>query len=150
MPAISIPRFMTLVVVLLCTHLHLAQAADAVLEVRVGKQQQTLALTDLLKHPALRTISIPADVSYKKPMQYRALPLTVDTARYQPGRYPAIQGGGWFRGVVQKRREETPGSRETRKPGCISIKESGSGKKRRSGSYTPGSAGKFVPYRPIR
>ncbi|MFC7286575.1 c-type cytochrome [Herminiimonas glaciei] len=75
MPAISISRFMTLVVVLLCTQLHLAQAADAVLEVRVGKQQQTLALTDLLKHPALRTISIPADVSYKKPMQYRALPL---------------------------------------------------------------------------
>jgi mono/diheme cytochrome c family protein len=62
-------------VLLLCAPLHAAYAQDAKLQLRVGSQQQTLALTDLLKHPALRTISIPADVSYKRAMQYRALPL---------------------------------------------------------------------------
>lgn len=75
MPAIPVFRFMTIGAFLLCAQLHLAQAADAVLEIRVGKQQQTLARADLLKHPALRSITIPADVSYKKTMEYRALPL---------------------------------------------------------------------------
>ena len=60
-------------VLLLCAPLHAAYAQDAKLQLRVGSQQQTLALTDLLKHPALRTISIPADVSYKRAMQYLSL-----------------------------------------------------------------------------
>ncbi|MBF8179025.1 c-type cytochrome [Herminiimonas contaminans] len=62
-------------VLLLSAHLLPAHAQDARLQLRVGSQQQTLALTDLLKHPAIRTIKIPADVSYKRAMEYRALPL---------------------------------------------------------------------------
>lgn len=74
MPALHISRSLCLSLLLLCTSL--AHAADAVLELRLANQRQTLARSDLLKHPALRTITIPADVSYKRSMEYRALPLS--------------------------------------------------------------------------
>ncbi|MNR88161.1 Cytochrome c [compost metagenome] len=80
-----------LLALILSATLGLAHAADATLELRIGKQQQTLTRSDLLKHPALRTISIPADVSYKRAMEYKALPLSailrdisqVDTLQFQ-------------------------------------------------------------------
>lgn len=60
---------------LICMASSYAYAADPVLELAFSNQHQKLARADLLKHPALRTIMIPADVSYKRPMEYRALPL---------------------------------------------------------------------------
>ena len=54
---------------------NLATAAEPVLELAFTKQRQKLARSDLLRHPDVRTITIPADVSYKRKMEYRALPL---------------------------------------------------------------------------
>lgn len=53
----------------------LASAAEPVLELSFSKQHQQLARSDLLKHPALRTITVPADSAYQRTMEYRALPL---------------------------------------------------------------------------
>lgn len=53
-----------------------AQAADAMLDLSFGKQTQHLSRTELLAHPAVRTVDIPADIAYKKPMRFRALPLS--------------------------------------------------------------------------
>lgn len=50
-------------------------APTSVLTIALPNQHQHLALADLLRHPAARTITIPFDVSYKRSMQYRALPL---------------------------------------------------------------------------
>ncbi len=53
----------------------LARAEEAALDIALPDQNQHLALVDLLRHPAVRTITIPFDVSYKQSMHYRALPL---------------------------------------------------------------------------
>lgn len=50
-------------------------APTTALTIALPNQHQHLALADLLRHPAARTITIPFDVSYKRSMQYRALPL---------------------------------------------------------------------------
>lgn len=60
---------------LLCAVGNFAHAAEPVLELSFSKQQQRLARADLLRHPDVRTIEVPADVAYKQPMKYRALPL---------------------------------------------------------------------------
>lgn len=52
-----------------------AQAQQIALAIDFPTQHQQLALTDLLRHPAVRTITIPFDVTYKQTMHYRALPL---------------------------------------------------------------------------
>lgn len=53
----------------------LVQAAEPALELNFHNQHQLLPRSELLKHPALRTIVIPEDVAYKRTMTYRALPL---------------------------------------------------------------------------
>lgn len=60
---------------LLCAAGNAAHAAEPVLELSFSKQQQRLARADLLRHPDVRTIEVPADSAYKQPMKYRALPL---------------------------------------------------------------------------
>ena len=52
-----------------------ADAAD--LSVTVGGKKQTLTTATLLAHPAATTITVAQDVSYKKPMTYRAVPASV-------------------------------------------------------------------------
>ncbi|MNZ64024.1 Cytochrome c [compost metagenome] len=51
----------------------LSGAAELLVERRDGNQRYSSA--ELLAHPASRTLEIPADVAYKRPMRYRALPL---------------------------------------------------------------------------
>ena len=67
--------FISVIALILLVAGNLAAAAEPVLELAFAKQQQKLARLDLLRHPDVRTISIPADVSYKRKMEYRALPL---------------------------------------------------------------------------
>lgn len=52
-----------------------AQAAEPTLTLRIGERTVTLARAALLKHPAVADIDIPADVAYRGPMRYRAVPL---------------------------------------------------------------------------
>lgn len=65
-----------------------ADAAD--LTVTVGGRTQKYSTATLLAHPAVTTINVPQDVSYKRAMTYRAIPASVllaglpreDTARF--------------------------------------------------------------------
>lgn len=57
---------------MLATSLPLA-AAELILE--LPGRQRHLSTAELLAHPQARDIRIPADVSYKRPMRYRAVPL---------------------------------------------------------------------------
>ncbi len=74
LPAIRV-FFACGLVLLLIVVSNFATAAEPVLELAFSKQKQKLARVDLLRHPDVRTITIPADVSYKNKMEYRALPL---------------------------------------------------------------------------
>lgn len=67
--------FVSVITLILLAASNFATAAEPVLELAFTKQRQKLARLDLLRHPDVRTISIPADVSYKRKMEYRALPL---------------------------------------------------------------------------
>lgn len=67
--------FTCIIALMLIAASNLATAAEPVLELAFTKQRQKLARSDLLRHPDVRTISIPADVSYKRKMEYGALPL---------------------------------------------------------------------------
>lgn len=67
--------FACIIALMLIAASNLATAAEPVLELAFSKQRQKLARSDLLRHPEVRTITIPADVSYKRKMEYRALPL---------------------------------------------------------------------------
>lgn len=64
-------RLLSLLLVLLAP---LAPAAELLVELADGSRRYTSA--ELLAHPASRTIEIPFDVSYKRAMRYRALPLS--------------------------------------------------------------------------
>jgi mono/diheme cytochrome c family protein len=50
-------------------------AAAASLEIVHGTQTRQYGSAELVSHPALREIEIPADVAYNKPMRFRAVPL---------------------------------------------------------------------------
>jgi mono/diheme cytochrome c family protein len=53
------------------------QAADEpVLQLQLSNQKQKLARSNLLRHPATRTITIPDDPVYKRTMTYMAVPLS--------------------------------------------------------------------------
>jgi mono/diheme cytochrome c family protein len=52
-----------------------AQADPATLSIEVGGQAQRFSAAELLASPATRTLDIPRDPSYGKPMLYRAIPL---------------------------------------------------------------------------
>lgn len=62
-------------ILLICAASSMSIAAESVLDLTFSKQHQRLTRSDLLKYPAVRTITIPADPAYKRPMEYRALPL---------------------------------------------------------------------------
>jgi len=50
--------------------------AGPVLEIVHQGQTRHYSRAELLAHPALREITVPADVAYQRPMRFRALPLT--------------------------------------------------------------------------
>jgi mono/diheme cytochrome c family protein len=52
-----------------------AFAAEAILTVNVAGRTETHAAAALLAHPSVVTVSIPADVSYRRPMTYQAVPM---------------------------------------------------------------------------
>ncbi len=62
------------------THLH---AAELTLE--LGNGSQHLSSAELLTHPQAQTIEIHNDVSYKRDMHYRAVPLAALLKGVQPG-----------------------------------------------------------------
>ncbi|CAE6924224.1 Cytochrome C [Pseudomonas marincola] len=57
---------------------------SAQLSVQTNIGTQHWSSEQLLAHPQVQTVSIPADVSYKKPMQYRAVPLKALLGELQP------------------------------------------------------------------
>lgn len=62
------------------THLH---AAELTLE--LGTRSQRLSSAQLLAHPQAQTVEIRDDVSYKRTMRYRAVPLATLLQGVQPG-----------------------------------------------------------------
>jgi mono/diheme cytochrome c family protein len=52
-----------------------ATVSEPVLDIAFGDQVRHLSRAQLLRHPALRTIDVPDDVAYHRPMRYRAVPL---------------------------------------------------------------------------
>jgi mono/diheme cytochrome c family protein len=60
----------------------LSHAADLLVELADGSHRYSSA--ELLAHPASRELEIPADVAYKQPMHYRALPLAELLAGVKP------------------------------------------------------------------
>ena len=73
-------RLLPLLLVLLAP---LAGAAELLVELADGPRRYASA--ELLAHPASREIEIPADVSYKRAMRYRALPLAELLPGVRPG-----------------------------------------------------------------
>ncbi len=59
---------------LVCASAHAAN--EPVLQIMLGNQKQKLARSDLLRHPATRTITVPDDPVYKRSMTYMAVPLS--------------------------------------------------------------------------
>ncbi len=57
-----------------CLHVAPASAASE-LTVTAGGRTQKYTAAALLAHPAATTIEVPADVAYKRPMTYRAVPV---------------------------------------------------------------------------
>jgi hypothetical protein len=62
---------------LLCTLILCAGARgeDAALTLKLGGNEQRFTAAELLARPDAATISVPDDVSYKRAMSYRAVPL---------------------------------------------------------------------------
>lgn len=60
-----------------------ARAAELVVELTSGTR--TLSSAELLAHPQLRKIEVPADVTYKRAMRYSAVPLAVLLEGVVPG-----------------------------------------------------------------
>ena len=52
-----------------------ARAGADTLAMSFGDKQRTYTAAELLAHPQAATLTIPEDVSYKRPMTYRAVPL---------------------------------------------------------------------------
>jgi mono/diheme cytochrome c family protein len=62
-----------------------AAAPDAVLEVTQDGQTRQWSRSRLLSHPALRSITVKADVTYGRTMRYRAVPITALLGTMAPG-----------------------------------------------------------------
>jgi mono/diheme cytochrome c family protein len=72
-----------------------ANAAEPTLEIAVGNQVRRLTRTELLKHPAQRSIEVPADVAYRRTMRYQALPLAAlipQIAALETAQFTAMDG----------------------------------------------------------
>lgn len=54
----------------------MARAAEPSIDIAVGAQPHRFTRTELLRHPALRTIEIRNDVAYHRTMRYQAIPLS--------------------------------------------------------------------------
>lgn len=54
----------------------MALAAEPSIDIAFGTQQRHLTRTELLRHPALRTIEVRNDVAYRRTMHYQAIPLS--------------------------------------------------------------------------
>lgn len=52
-----------------------ATAEEPILEIAFGAKMEQWSRADLLKHPAVRTIDVPADVAYRRAMRFQAVPL---------------------------------------------------------------------------
>ncbi|RWU17834.1 cytochrome C [Pseudomonas alkylphenolica] len=71
--------YLVLLLSLLCPSLHAAQ-----LTLELGNTSRNWQSAELLSHPAAQDIRIDDDVSYKKTMQYRAVPLAALLAGVKP------------------------------------------------------------------
>ena len=60
-------------------------ATAAQLTLEIGPDSRSWQSAELLKHPQARQIEIADDVSYKRPMSYRAVPLAALLTGVQPG-----------------------------------------------------------------
>jgi len=76
------PRRLCMALLLL---LPFADLNGAELTLELGARSDRFSSAELLNHPQAHTIEIPADVSYKRPMRYRALPLAALLQGVQPG-----------------------------------------------------------------
>ncbi|WP_296657114.1 c-type cytochrome [Thiobacillus sp. 0-1251] len=54
----------------------MARAAEPSIEIAVGAQPHRFTRTELLRHPALRSVEIRNDVAYHRTMRYQAIPLS--------------------------------------------------------------------------
>ncbi|MGE1084374.1 c-type cytochrome [Pseudomonas shirazensis] len=61
--------------------------AAAQLNLELGERTRHWQTAELLAHPQARDIDVPADVAYKRPMHYRAVPLAVLLEGVQPGEH---------------------------------------------------------------
>jgi mono/diheme cytochrome c family protein len=68
-------RLTVLAVVIALLACGVARAGTDTLAMSFGDKQRTYTAAELLAHPQAETITIPEDVSYKRPMTYRAVPL---------------------------------------------------------------------------
>ncbi|MCM2318661.1 MAG: cytochrome c [Pseudomonas sp.] len=88
----------------------LAGAAELLVELADGPRRYSSA--ELLAHPASRTLAIPADVSYKRPMRYRALPLAALLPGVKPGDHlQAVADDGFAAELPAAALLDAPGSR---------------------------------------
>jgi len=72
-----------LFVSLLCI-VPLSMSSASELQLQLGSQHQTLKSNQLLAHPQAQNIAIPNDVSYKRSMHYRAIPLAALLDNVEP------------------------------------------------------------------
>jgi mono/diheme cytochrome c family protein len=61
--------------VMLMTHADVVRAEPATLSIELQGQTRHFSTTELLANPATRTLDIPDDPAYGRPMRYRAVPL---------------------------------------------------------------------------
>ena len=76
---------MKVFVTLMLAVLFSAAAQAAELKLEIGAASRNWQSAELLEHPQARQIEIADDVSYKRPMSYRAVPLAALLTGVQPG-----------------------------------------------------------------
>lgn len=88
----------------------LAGATELLVELADGSHRYSSA--ELLAHPASRVLEIPADVSYKRAMRYRALPLAELLPGVKPGDHlQAVADDGFAAELSAAALLDAPGSR---------------------------------------
>jgi mono/diheme cytochrome c family protein len=95
MPVNGRKKFVIFSMLLSMVCVPLALAADPVLTVFDGKQEQIYTRTDLLAHVATREIALPMDIAYRKPRRVKAIPIGVllpDLAQLESLQLIALDG----------------------------------------------------------
>jgi mono/diheme cytochrome c family protein len=78
-----------------------AVAADPVLTIEIGGKVATHTVGSLLSHPATVSITVPADVSYKRSMTYRAIPMATLLGGIAPNASVRFLATDGFAAVMQ-------------------------------------------------